>query len=112
MQCAEDAVLALRYGCQGVVLSNHGGRQLDTARSGIEVLAEVMDALRKEPGYSKEHFSVFVDGGVRRGADIFKAIALGASAVGIVRGCGYMIMSLPCGVVTAIFGTTGNGACC
>mmetsp|Transcript_7033 Transcript_7033/g.22614 ORF Transcript_7033/g.22614 Transcript_7033/m.22614 type:complete len:502 (+) Transcript_7033:58-1563(+) len=85
VQCAEDAVLALRYGCAGVVLSNHGGRQLDTARSGIEILAEVMPALRKEPGYSKEHFQVFVDGGVRRGADIFKALALGATAVGIGR---------------------------
>lgn len=85
VQCAEDAVLALRYGCSGVVLSNHGGRQLDTTRSGIEILPEVMAALRKEPGYSKEYFQVFVDGGVRRGSDIFKAIALGATAVGIGR---------------------------
>lgn len=85
VQCAEDAVLAFRYGCAGVVLSNHGGRQLDLSRSGIEILPEVMAALRKEPGYSKEYFQVYVDGGIRRGADIFKAIALGATAVGIGR---------------------------
>jgi len=85
VQCAEDALLAFRHGCQGVVLSNHGGRQLDLARSGIEILPEVMESLRREPGYSKDNFEVFVDGGVRRGADIFKAIALGATAVGIGR---------------------------
>mmetsp|Transcript_5859 Transcript_5859/g.9092 ORF Transcript_5859/g.9092 Transcript_5859/m.9092 type:complete len:494 (-) Transcript_5859:1162-2643(-) len=85
VQCVEDAVLALKYGCSGVVLSNHGGRQADTSRSAIEILPEVMDALRKEPGYSKEFFSVFIDGGIRRGSDIFKAIALGATAVGIGR---------------------------
>ncbi len=85
VQCAEDAVLALRHGCAGVVLSNHGGRQIDTARSGIEVLPEVMAALRKEPGYTKEDFQVFVDGGVRRATDVFKALALGATAVGIGR---------------------------
>lgn len=85
VQCAEDAVLALRSGCAGVVLSNHGGRQLDLARSGIEVLPEVMAALRREPAYSRDAFHVFVDGGVRRGADIFKAVALGAAAVGIGR---------------------------
>jgi len=85
VQCAEDALMAFRHGCQGVVLSNHGGRQLDLARSGIEILPEVMEALRMEPGYTKDKFQVFVDGGIRRGADIFKAIALGATAVGIGR---------------------------
>ena len=85
VQTAEDAVLALKAGCAGVVLSNHGGRQLDLARSGIEVLPEVMDALRKDPSYDRSKFEVYVDGGVRRGADIFKAIALGATGVGIGR---------------------------
>lgn len=47
IQCGEDAVKAVEYGCQGIVCSNHGGRQLDFARSGIEVLVEVMDALEK-----------------------------------------------------------------
>ncbi|KAI8800849.1 FMN-dependent dehydrogenase-domain-containing protein [Cladochytrium replicatum] len=84
VQCAEDAVLAYKFGCSGVVLSNHGGRQLDTARSGIEILPEVMDALHAEK-IDTNKFEVYVDGGVRRGTDIFKAIAMGAKAVGIGR---------------------------
>merc|ERR1712113_523875 len=79
-------------GLQGLVCSNHGGRQLDTCRSGIEVLPEVMDALRKA-GADLDKFKVFVDGGVRRGADIFKAIALGATAVGIGRPTIYSLAS-------------------
>eukprot|EP00301_Raphidiophrys_heterophryoidea_P025181 c8391_g1_i1.p1 GENE.c8391_g1_i1~~c8391_g1_i1.p1 ORF type:complete len:518 (+),score=124.79 c8391_g1_i1:65-1555(+) len=83
IQCGEDAVLALRAGCQGVVVSNHGGRQLDYTRSGVEMLEEVTKALRAA-GAPKE-FEVYVDGGIRRGSDIFKALALGAKAVGIGR---------------------------
>ncbi|CAO3663499.1 unnamed protein product [Umbelopsis vinacea] len=83
IQTAEDAVLAARHGCQGIVLSNHGGRQLDFAPSAIEILPEVMDALKAE-GLDK-NFEVYVDGGIRRGTDIFKAIALGAKGVGIGR---------------------------
>lgn len=83
VQTADDAVLAARHGCQGVVLSNHGGRQLDFAPSGIEILPEVMEALKAE-GLDK-NFEVYVDGGIRRGTDIFKAIALGAKGVGIGR---------------------------
>merc|ERR1712060_473652 len=49
VQCGEDAVLAFKAGIAGVVLSNHGGRQLDTCRSGIEILPEVMAALEREP---------------------------------------------------------------
>ena len=80
----EDAVRALEAGVDGIVCSNHGGRQLNTARSGIEILAEVTEAL--EAKFSPEeraHFTVLMDGGVRRGTDIFKAIALGATAVGL-----------------------------
>jgi L-lactate dehydrogenase (cytochrome) len=84
VQTAEDAVLAAKAGCQGVVLSNHGGRQLDFAPSAIEILAEVMDALRAEC-LLDNGFEVYVDGGIRRGSDIFKAIALGATGVGIGR---------------------------
>eukprot|EP00164_Ancoracysta_twista_P002679 GFYU01003563.1.p1 GENE.GFYU01003563.1~~GFYU01003563.1.p1 ORF type:complete len:498 (+),score=153.23 GFYU01003563.1:29-1495(+) len=83
VQCGEDAVLAAQHGIKGIVLSNHGGRQLDYARSGIEVLVEVMAAL-KAAGAEKS-MEVYVDGGIRRGTDIFKAIALGATAVGIGR---------------------------
>lgn len=83
VQTPEDAVLAAKYGCQGVVLSNHGGRQLDFAPSSIEILPEVMDALRRE-GLDK-NFEVYIDGGIRRGSDILKAIALGAKGVGIGR---------------------------
>ncbi|KAG2207031.1 hypothetical protein INT46_001876 [Mucor plumbeus] len=83
IQTPEDAVLAAKYGCQGVVLSNHGGRQLDFAPSSIEILAETMEALKRE-GLDK-NFEVYIDGGVRRGSDVFKAIALGAKGVGIGR---------------------------
>jgi hypothetical protein len=82
---AEDAVRALEAGCDGVLLSNHGGRQLDFARSGLEVLPEAMAALRAHKKYSADKFEVYVDGGVRRGTDVFKALALGAKAVGIGR---------------------------
>lgn len=83
IQTPEDAVLAAKHGCQGVVLSNHGGRQLDFAPSSIEILAETMEALKRE-GLDKD-FEVYIDGGIRRGSDIFKAIALGAKGVGVGR---------------------------
>lgn len=69
-------------GLAGVVLSNHGGRQLDFARSGIEVLVEVTKELKARRGLSfpNEKFQLFVDGGVRRATDVIKAIALGATA--------------------------------
>jgi len=92
VQCSEDAVMAYQAGLAGCVLSNHGGRQLDTCRSGIEVLPEVMDAL-KAAGCKKEEFSVFVDGGIRRGGDIFKAVALGASGIGVGRPVLYSLAS-------------------
>eukprot|EP01102_Stenamoeba_stenopodia_P008841 TRINITY_DN258_c0_g1_i1.p1 TRINITY_DN258_c0_g1~~TRINITY_DN258_c0_g1_i1.p1 ORF type:complete len:500 (-),score=139.27 TRINITY_DN258_c0_g1_i1:108-1607(-) len=83
IQCGEDAVLAVEHGVQGIIVSNHGGRQLDCARSAIEILPEVMDAL-KARGYQNK-IEVFIDGGIRRGSDILKALALGAKAVGIGR---------------------------
>ncbi|KAK8199845.1 FMN-dependent dehydrogenase-domain-containing protein [Phyllosticta capitalensis] len=83
VQCVEDVLRAVEYGVQGVVLSNHGGRQLDFARSGVEVLAEVMPILR-ERGWEKK-IEVYIDGGIRRATDIIKALCLGAKGVGIGR---------------------------
>ena len=65
------------------MVSNHGGRQVDTCRSGVEALVEVMAALRAEGLAGR--MEVFVDGGIRRGTDIFKCLALGASGVGVGR---------------------------
>jgi L-lactate dehydrogenase (cytochrome) len=83
IQSGKDAVLAAERGTKAIVVSNHGGRQLDYSRSGVEMLIEVMAALRKV-GLDRQ-ISVFVDGGIRRGTDIFKCLALGANGVGIGR---------------------------
>jgi L-lactate dehydrogenase (cytochrome) len=82
VQCWEDALIAYDHGLAGVVLSNHGGRQLDFARSGIEILVEVVSNLKKERGlvFPNDKFALFVDGGVRRATDVIKAVALGATA--------------------------------
>lgn len=74
----EDAQLAVEHGADGIVVSNHGGRAEETLRSTIESLPEVVGAV-------KGKIPVLIDGGVRRGTDIFKALALGATAVGIGR---------------------------
>ena len=83
VQRVEDVLKAVEYGVHAVVLSNHGGRQLDTAPSAIEVLAEVMPVLRARGWQDK--IEVYVDGGIRRGTDILKALCLGAKGVGIGR---------------------------
>ncbi|KFY75852.1 hypothetical protein V498_09885 [Pseudogymnoascus sp. VKM F-4517 (FW-2822)] len=83
VQCVEDVLQAVEAGVQGVVLSNHGGRQLDFARSGIEVLAEVMPILRERGLQDK--IEIYIDGGVRRATDIIKAMCMGAKGVGIGR---------------------------
>lgn len=83
VQRVEDVLRAVEAGVQGVVLSNHGGRQLDFSRSGVEVLAETMPRLR-ELGL-QDRIEVFVDGGVRRATDMIKALCLGAKGVGIGR---------------------------
>ena len=83
VQRVEDVIRAIECGVHGVVLSNHGGRQLDFARSGIEVLSEVMPVLR-ERGW-EDRIEIFVDGGVRRATDIIKALCLGAKGVGVGR---------------------------
>jgi isopentenyl diphosphate isomerase/L-lactate dehydrogenase-like FMN-dependent dehydrogenase len=74
----EDARLAVEHGMDGVLVSNHGGRATETGRSTIEALPEVVTQVGGR-------IPVFLDGGVRRGTDVFKALALGAKAVGIGR---------------------------
>jgi 4-hydroxymandelate oxidase len=75
---ADDAELAVAAGADGIVVSNHGGRQLDSSPASLDVLPEVLDAVGGR-------IPVLVDGGVRRGTDIVKTLALGASAVMIGR---------------------------
>ncbi|CCC70077.1 hypothetical protein NCAS_0D04960 [Naumovozyma castellii] len=81
VQRVDDAIKAAEIGCRGIVLTNHGGRQLDFSRPPIEVLAETMPELRAR-GLDK-NFDVLIDGGIRRGTDILKALCLGAKGCGI-----------------------------
>ncbi|XP_078363371.1 2-Hydroxyacid oxidase 1-like isoform X2 [Oculina patagonica] len=76
---AEDARLAVQHGAQGIMVSNHGARQLDGVPATIEVLPEIVEAVR---GTGVE---VYMDGGVRLGTDVLKALALGARAVFVGR---------------------------
>ncbi len=78
LEVAEDAEAAVAAGVDGIIVSNHGGRATDTGRGTIECLPEVVKAVNGR-------VPVMVDGGIRRGTDVFKALALGASAVGIGR---------------------------
>jgi isopentenyl diphosphate isomerase/L-lactate dehydrogenase-like FMN-dependent dehydrogenase len=74
----DDAKRAAQIGCTGIVLSNHGGRQLDGSRSAFDQLAEVVDA-------TGDRIDVMMDGGVQRGTHVLKALSLGAKAVGVGR---------------------------
>jgi isopentenyl diphosphate isomerase/L-lactate dehydrogenase-like FMN-dependent dehydrogenase len=90
---AEDAELAVENGVDGVVVSNHGGRQLESGRATARCLPEVVDAIAGR-------IPVLVDGGIRRGTDIFAALALGADAVAVGRAFGWGL---------AAFGEAGVG---
>jgi L-lactate dehydrogenase (cytochrome) len=78
LMSVEDAKRAVDIGCTGIVLSNHGGRQLDGSRTAFDQLAEVVDAVG-------DRIDVMMDGGVRRGTHVLKALSLGAKAVGLGR---------------------------
>jgi L-lactate dehydrogenase (cytochrome) len=74
----DDAKRALEIGCTGIVLSNHGGRQLDGSRAAFDQLAEIVDAVG-------DRIDVIMDGGIQRGTHVLKALSLGAKAVGLGR---------------------------
>lgn len=82
VQTAMDAKIAMEMGVDGIVLSNHGGRSLDTAPAPILVLLEIQKCCPEV--FTK--LEVYIDGGIMRGTDIFKALCLGARSVGIGRG--------------------------
>lgn len=74
----EDAALAIEYGVNGIIISNHGGRQLDTVAATVDVLPEIAKIINQK-------IKLFIDGGIRRGTDVLKALILGADAVFIGR---------------------------
>lgn len=114
VQSVEDALLAYQLGCDGIVISNHGGRQLDTTRPSLDVLLEIRkyaphllrpefraptgptpdslaDPARLTPpdradGAGARKFEILIDGGVSRGTEVVKALCLGANGVGVGRG--------------------------
>ncbi|TDZ35032.1 Cytochrome b2 [Colletotrichum spinosum] len=81
VQTADDVRLAVEYGVDGVLLSNHGGRSLDGSQASILVLLE----LREQCPEVFDKLEVYIDGGFERGSDVLKAVALGATAVGVGR---------------------------
>ncbi|KAJ8288727.1 hypothetical protein COCON_G00013860 [Conger conger] len=89
---AEDAKLALQCGVDGILVSNHGGRQLDSVPATIDALPEIVEAV-------EGRVEVFLDGGVRRGTDVLKALALGARAVFVGRP---ILWGLACGGDTGV----------
>lgn len=78
IETAEDAALCLQHGVDGIIVSNHGGRAMDSGRATIDSLREVV-------AETDGRIPVLVDGGFRRGSDVFKALALGANAICIGR---------------------------
>lgn len=98
IQTADDAKLALEYGCDGILLSNHGGRQMHTAPSALMTLLEIRTYCPEVIG----KLEIFLDGGLRDGNDVLKALCLGATAVGVGRPFLYAL---------AAYGTKGIERC-
>jgi L-lactate dehydrogenase (cytochrome) len=73
-----DAKRSAEIGCTGIVVSNHGGRQLDGSRASFDQLAEIVDAVG-------DRIDVLMDGGIQRGSHVLKALSVGAKAVGLGR---------------------------
>lgn len=92
VMAVDDARRAAEIGCTGIVLSNHGGRQLDGSRTAFDQLAEIVDAVG-------DRIDVLMDGGVQRGTHVLKALSLGAKAVGLGR---YYLFPLAVGGQTAV----------
>jgi L-lactate dehydrogenase (cytochrome) len=88
----EDARRAIDIGCTGIILSNHGGRQLDGSRTAFDQLAEIVDAVG-------DRIDVLMDGGIQRGTHVLKALSLGAKAVGLGR---YYLFPLAVGGQAAV----------
>ncbi|SCV61061.1 related to CYB2-lactate dehydrogenase cytochrome b2 [Fusarium fujikuroi] len=88
IQCAEDAMTAFETGCEGIYISNHGGRGIDTSQPALLTLEEINI---KCPQLLSQMI-VFIDGGIRRGTDVFKAICLGAHGVCLGRPFFYALM--------------------
>jgi len=93
----EDAEIAVNHGVDGIVVSNHGGRAEESLRPTIECLPEVVEAV-------KGKIPVLLDGGIRRGTDVFKALALGATAVGFGRPQGWGLAAFGQSGVEAVLG--------
>jgi L-lactate dehydrogenase (cytochrome) len=94
----DDARDALRVGAQGIVVSNHGGRQLDGVRSSISALPAIADAVGAD-------LEVYLDSGVRSGLDVLKALSLGAKACFIGRAWAYALGAGGQGAVTRMLQT-------
>lgn len=78
IQSVEDAITAHEVGCDGIVVTNHAGRQVDGAVGSLDVLPAIVDAVG-------DKMKIIFDSGIRTGADVFKALALGAHAVQVGR---------------------------
>lgn len=95
IQTVEDCLLAEKYGAEAIILSNHGGRQVDGTLTPLETLLEIR---RYAPQLLRSKMEIYVDSGIRRGTDVVIALALGATAVGLARPFMYSLVYGEAGV--------------